>query len=119
MPFNIKQNDTGPPVQVRLRGPSDTPGTPGPLVPLAVGDTVRFHMVPSIPGSAVKVNAPAVIVNPGSSPADGRVDYNWAAADTDTTGNFEYEFEITFAAGEIRTVPNARNEQIVIRAEIA
>jgi hypothetical protein len=119
MPFNIKQNDTGPPLQVILREPSDTPGVAGDPVPLGAGDAVRFHMISTVPGSAVKVDAPAVIVNPGSAPPDGRVDYNWAALDTDTVGLFEYEFEITFAAGEIRTVPNARNEQVVIRAEIA
>ncbi len=50
---------------------------------------------------AVKVNAPGVIFDAGA----GIVEYAWAAADTDTPGEYEAEFVLTFDSGEVMRVP--------------
>jgi len=37
---------------------------------------------------------------------EGLVRYNWTAADTDTVGSYQAEFEVTYADASIETFPN-------------
>ena len=107
MAFFIKQNDTSPALQATLK---DSTGT---AVDLS-GATVRFHMR-QIGATSAKVDAAATV-----SDADGGVVYySWAAADTDTVGSFEAEFEVTFTGGEIESFPNNRFIQVEITDDIA
>jgi hypothetical protein len=107
MSFFLKQNDTSPAIRAMLVDGD------GAVVDLT-GCTARFHMK-SIGDLTAKVDALASIVDP----AKGIVQYNWSALDTDASGQFEGEFEITFPDLSIETFPNRSNIQITITAEIA
>lgn len=93
MTFYVKQNDTSPAMLATLQ---DAEGNAVNLT----GATVRFHMR-SVGGNPV-VDAAATIVTPLS----GIVRYNWVAADTDTAGTYQAEFEVTYADASIETFPN-------------
>lgn len=107
MAFFIKQNDTSPALKATLKDGLDA------AVDLT-GASVRFHMRPTGDTTA-KVDAAAVIENADN----GIVYYNWNAADTDTIGSYEAEFEVTFTGGEIETFPNNRFIEVEITDDIA
>jgi hypothetical protein len=94
MAFYIKQNDTQPAFQAILE---DGAGDPINLD----GATVRFHMR-AIGATSTKVDAAASVI----SALSGIVRYSWSAADTDTTGSFQAEFEVTYSDSTIETFPN-------------
>lgn len=94
MTFYIKQNDTSPAMLATLQ---DANGSAVSLV----GASVRFHMR-SVNGGNPVVDAAATIV----TPASGLVRYNWLAADTNTVGTYQAEFEVTYADTSIETFPN-------------
>jgi len=61
-------------------------------------------------------------VDAGGSIADGAggvAQYQWASGDTDTAGEFEGEFEVTYSSGNVRSYPNDGFLKIIIHAEIA
>lgn len=90
--FYIKVNDTGPAIEEIL---SDEDG----VLNLSGAD-VEFHLKRS--ADDVKVSSPAIIV----SALEGHVRYEWIDGDTDERGTFLREWQITFASGEVVTVPN-------------
>lgn len=94
MTFNIKQNDTGPAMLATLQDAN------GNAINLT-GASVRFHMR-SVGGGNPIVDAAATVV----TAASGIVRYNWAAADTDTIGTYQAEFEVTYADASIESFPN-------------
>ena len=102
--FNIKQNDTSPAIRYTL----------SPLVNLT-GATVVFNMRARDNGAVKIARAVATIIAPAT---DGVVQYDWAASDTDTAGNWQGEFEITFADAAIETYPNNGYINIQITEEI-
>lgn len=104
--FYIKQNDTSPAIQKNCLDYN------GDAVNVT-GATVEFHMRAKN-SSTVKVSAAGSVVNG----AAGTVKYQWAAGDTDTAGDFEGEFQITYADSTIETFPNAGYIDIKIKAEI-
>lgn len=106
MAFYIKQNDTAPSVRAILKDGSGT-------VINLTSASVRFHMK-DLAGT-VKVDAAATIVDPASS---GIVQYNWAGSDTDTTGTYYAEFEVTYSDGTIESFPNDGNIGILITKEL-
>lgn len=90
----LKRNDRLPVLQASLKNPD------GSAVNLT-GTSQRFVM--RLPGAAAaKVTAVPTVVNASG----GVVQYSWAAGDTDTTGTYQAEFEVTFAGGLIQTYPN-------------
>jgi hypothetical protein len=107
MAFFIKQNDTSPAFKATLKDGLDA------AVDLT-GASIRFHMRPTGDTTA-KVDATAVIEDADN----GVVYYNWVAADTDTIGSYEAEFEVTFTGGEIETFPNNRFVEVEITDDIA
>ena len=94
MGFKIKQNDTSPLMVVTLKDAA------GNAIDLTAA-TVRFHMK-RINQATVKVYGSATVLDDDA----GRVRYAWQAADTDTPGTFQGEFEVTYSTGEIETFPN-------------
>ena len=105
--FFIKKNDTLPDLTATLRDGDFA------VVDLT-GATVRFNMRDA--SGTVKIN------NVGASivvAVDGTVKYEWVTGDTDTAGEFDGEFEVTFGAGGIETFPNATDIRITIRDEVA
>ena len=107
MTFYIKQNDTSPSMLATLQDANDT------AVDLTSA-SVRFHLRP-ISSSAVKIDAPVTIVTAD----EGIVRYDWDAADTDTIGSYQAEFEVTYADGSIETFPNDGYIRVEIISDIA
>ena len=105
--FYIKENDTSPVLEVTLQD-SD-----GDAVDVT-GATVRFHMR-AIGSTTAKVNAAATIV----TAASGVVRYTWQTGDTDTIGEFEGEFQVTFGGGAVQSFPNDGWLRISILDDIA
>ena len=69
----------------------------------------------AISSSITKVDASASIV----TPAAGTVQYDWDAADTDTIGSYQAEFEVTYVDGTIETFPNDGYVRVEIIRDIA
>ena len=107
MTFYIKQNDTSPAMLATLQDANDV------AVDLTSA-SVRFHLRP-ISSRTVKVDAAATIV----TAVDGTVRYDWDAADTDTTGSYQAEFEVTYADASIETFPNDGYIRVEIISDIA
>lgn len=57
-----------------------------------------------------KVNAPCVVVDA----AAGIVRYDWAAADTNTPGVYEAEWEVVGADGKPQTFPTAGYDKVTV-----
>lgn len=89
--FTIKRNDTSPLFEHEL--------TPTPDL---TGATVVFNMKTT--GGVSKVNRGAATIV--GDPTLGIVRYSWLAADTNTAGLFNAEYEVTYANGKIETFPN-------------
>lgn len=94
MTFYVKQNDTSPAMLATLQ---DADGN----AVNVTGATVRFHMR-AVGSTTVVVDEAATIV----TAADGIVRYDWQAADTDTIGSYQAEFEVTYADSSVETFPN-------------
>ena len=107
MAFYIKQNDTAPILLVTLKDGD------GAVVDLTAATAV-FKMR-AVGQTTVKTSAAAII----HSADGGQVRYEWAAADTDTIGSFEAEFQITFNDGKIETFPNADFIRITVTDDIS
>ena len=99
--FYIKQNDTVPSIRATLKNGS------GNAVDLA-STTIRFHMR-ALGGTSAKVDAVASVINANT----GIVQYDWDAADTDTVGSYQAEFEVTYSDSTVETFPN--NGYILIK----
>lgn len=91
--FEIKRNDLVPELNVALKDKE------GAVVNLT-GASVQFHMR-AAGASTLKVDAAATLV----TAASGTCKYTWVAANTDTAGDFEGEFEVTYSGGNIETFP--------------
>lgn len=104
--FYLKSNDTSPSLLYAL----------APLSTDLTGAAVCFNMRPAT-GGAVKVSrAAAVVVTETGTPT---VRYDWTAQDTDTSGTYDGEFEVTYAGGAVETFPNTGFIKIVIAKDIA
>ena len=93
--FNITQNDTSPTLSVVI---ADSDGTAIDLT----GASVQFKMR-AVNSSTLKVNASASITHA----SNGAVSYTFSSSNTDTSGLFQGEFQVTFSGGAIETFPNA------------
>lgn len=84
------------------------------------GATVRFVMKPEN-GTVLTVDGTADI---DSDPTTGIVSYSWVApvgetpGDTDTDGEYEAEFEVTFADDSIQTFPNSRYLRVKVLRQL-
>ena len=105
MAFSIKQNDTSPALQATLKDVA--------LAPIDLTSaTVRFHM--KSVDNILKIDEVMTVV----SEANGVVQYNWQAGDTDTVGTYYVEFEVTYADLAVETFPNNGNKVITVVKEL-
>jgi hypothetical protein len=104
--FYLKRGDTSPSLLSAI-----TPST----VDLT-GATVRFNMRAADNGAVKVSRAAAVIVTPTGTPT---VRYDWQAANVDTAGFYDAEFEVTYAGGAVETFPNDGFIRISITGDIA
>jgi len=105
--FYIKQNDLSPGLEAQLQ---DEDGDP---VSLSDAASVDFHMM-QYGESTLKVNSAATI----SNVAQGIVVYEWSSGDTDTSGIFKAEFEVTYNSGKTETFPNTGDFSVNIQPQV-
>ena len=106
--FYIKQNDTRPELDVFLRDDKDRSIN-------VTGATVKFNMRNSA-DNTVKIDTGSVTT---VSSTAGRVKYSFTAANTDTAGNFEGEFQVTFVGGQVETFPNDGYIKVIITDDVS
>ena len=99
--FAIKQNDTAPKLTVTL---SDSRGRPR----ILTGATIVFHMRLQS-DKTVKITSGSATIDDASL---GICHYPFTAANTDTAGIYEGEFQVTYADSTVETFPN--NDYIII-----
>ena len=95
MAFTMKQNDTRPNLPVQFFQADGT-------TPLDLTTATSVSIVIRQKGQqAVKLKRAITITDA----AGGEGEFDWQTGDTDTVGDFEYEFEILWNNGDIQTVP--------------
>lgn len=94
--FTIKQNDTSPALKIQC---IDNSGTAIDIT----GADVEFHMIDDADGTE-KVNSSSGTTITDAS--NGYVQYEWSTGDTDTVGQYDAEFQVTYSDGTIETFPN-------------
>ena len=106
--FYIKVGNTGPDLQVELLDED------GNSIDITSYSTIKFSMRNKRTGATVidGVAAGEVTVNPGV------IKYEWKAADTATPGEYEGEFEVILASGQIICFPNKGYISILIAESI-
>ncbi len=98
--FTIKRNDLLPVLEAILKDANNEP------VDLTDATGVVFHMREE-EGEALKIDGVAGTF--GANRATGKVIYAWVSngtKDTDTSGLFLGEFEVTWTGGKIQTFPS-------------
>ncbi len=98
--MQIKRNDLEPALRATLKDAD------GPVN--LTGLTVRFLMRDT--DGVLKASGVCTLVDA----ANGVVSYAWQSGDTDTTGDFTAEFEVTVSVGRTRTFPNGGYVHITI-----
>jgi hypothetical protein len=108
MKYEIKRNDTFPPITATLQ---DEQG----IIPLT-GTTVRFKMAaaPDAGITFTPISRACTITNA----TGGTVQFSWQAGDTATAGVYRAEFEVTFPNGAIETFPSNDYINIIIRSDL-
>lgn len=109
--FAIKQNDLVPAITATLMQAVGTASAAP--IDLTTATSVKFAMRLRSSG-ATKIDAVGSIV----TPAAGTVKYQWSGTDTDTAGDYDCEWQITWPAGK-QTVPGASYDKVVITDDIA
>lgn len=108
--LRIKQGDLVPAATATLMQQVGTAtATP---IDLTTASSVKFAMRDR--AGVIKVDAAGTIV----SAAAGTVKYQWTGTDTDTAGNYDMEWQITWPAGK-QTVPGAGYDTVCIGDDIA
>lgn len=107
MAFYIKRNDTSPAILAQLVDGNDDPV-------LLTGATIRFHMK-SVQKSTFILDEAASIDDEDNS----IVRYDWDASDTEASGVYRAEFEVTYADGSIETFPNDGYISVIITDDLA
>jgi hypothetical protein len=98
MTMVFKTGDTGPAFTARIPLKDADGNLTGSYADLT--DASVFFQMRKSNDRTYQVNASATIVG---DPTDGRVQYSWATNDLGLAGEFECQFEITFADATIQT----------------
>lgn len=108
--FEITAGDTLPPVRGVLIDADNV------VVPIQVGDTVRFRMRPVVPGLTADLDGLAVVNDADA----GDVEYQWQPTDTDVPGVYQAEFHLVPPGGVGgMTFPNDDYITVVIKPKAA
>jgi hypothetical protein len=98
MAFNIKRNDLRPYLPAQFFQPNG-------VDPLPLDQALAVNIVVSPKGAAPedppKFKKACVITDALA----GQIEYRWSGTDTDTAGDFSYEFEISWPNAEPQTIP--------------
>lgn len=105
--YEIKQNDTRPRPDALLRFSDGT-------IPNLTGATVKF-IAREVTSAEAKIDAAATITDVPT----GAVEYTLLAADTDLTGTYYCEWEVTFADSSVQTFPTRGFDRLRIRGDLA
>ena len=108
--YTVKRNDTAKTMPATLKDVDDV-----------VVNLTDATIVWSMRGKSDRVlkvdqKSASIVNSPGT---DGKVEYTWAAADVDLSGEFEGEWQVTFSGGKIQTYPNDRHAQVRVVDDIA
>ena len=106
--FYIKQNDTRPELDVFLRDDKDRSIN-------VTGASVKFNLR-NASDNVVKVDNGSVTT---VSSTAGRVKYSFSASDTDPSGKFDGEFQVTFVGGQVETFPNDGYIKVIVTDDVA
>jgi len=93
--LEYKKGDTSPSISIQILKTSD--GLPLDLS----GASATFYLVKR-GESTLKVNGSAASITDATN---GIITYNLNSTDTDTVGEYEAEFKVTFAGGQIASFP--------------
>ena len=104
--FTIKQNDTSPSLLYAIQPTSID----------LTGATVVFNMRNQVTNVVQVSRKAAIVVTATGTPT---VQYDWDEADTQTSGQFEAEFEVTHSNGRVETFPQRGFIGITITDDIA
>jgi 5-hydroxyisourate hydrolase-like protein (transthyretin family) len=110
MAFSMKRNDTRPIYKAQLTQPSEADPAIYEPVNLTTATQVRFLMKKD---AILKVNAIATIADA----AQGRVQYTWAAVDTDESGTYNVEWEVSWGTDK-QTFPTEGYNTITIQDDL-
>ena len=105
--FFIKRNDDQPTLDVALRDDKNRPVD-------VTGASVVFHMR-NTADDTTKISGASVTVLAASK---GEVRYSWTTVNTNTAGNFEAEFQVTFSDGGVQTFPNDTYIDVIITEDV-
>jgi len=106
--FYIKQNDRRPKLQVQLQNSDGTP------LDLTSSANTKFTMKKQ--GAATKLDNQVAAV---TDAANGLVEYEWQAGDTDTLGTYRGEFTVTWTTGVTQTFPEDDYIKVVVIDDLA
>jgi hypothetical protein len=106
--FFIKQNDDRPHLDAFLRDDKDRPVD-------VTGASVKFNLR-AVADNSVKISAGSVSV---TNATEGAVRFTWTTSNTDTSGNYQGEFQVTFGDASVETFPNDGYVRVVITDDVA
>jgi len=106
--FFIKQNDDRPHLDAFLRDDKDRPVD-------ITGASVKFHLR-SLADNSVKITDGSVSV---TNATEGAVRFEWTTTNTNTSGNYQGEFQVTFADATVESFPNNGYIKVVITDDVA
>lgn len=98
MAFTIKRNDLRPYLPFQFFQADG-------VTPLNVTSATAINFVCRVKGSTVDDPPKFKKLVTMTDAAQGLGEYRWSGTDTDTAGDFEYEFEITWPGPEPQTIP--------------
>lgn len=106
--FDIKQNDTTPSL-VAILTPAGKPDT-------KLEGAEEVFLIVRKKGSTgePKFKSLCVIVND----ATGEVRYDWEATDTDTPGEYDFEFEIVWGPGKTESIPRVGYKSLDVEDDL-
>jgi hypothetical protein len=107
--FKIKQHDTLPDYVVTLL---DSNGNP---IDLSTVASVQFLMRPTGTQGTPTVNEAMEIVG---DPTEGSCQYSWQGGDTDASGVYDVEYELTFNNGKVLTIPTDKYDALTVYDDI-
>jgi hypothetical protein len=106
--FEIRRNDRLPVYQVDAYDADENP------IDLSAATAVAFTMRDRGDGTLKVAQEVGSVVVGADGTSYNRMRYEWQANDTDTPGEYECEFELTFSPGVKRTFPASEKQSLIV-----